>query len=82
MDLDPRRLTFRVENAETHLTRHFESVRRIDLVGPVTFPDHDAILRGGSIPVEMVRARLVNAPLTRDHRPSWKYYGAEPLRGR
>ena len=42
-DLDPRRLTFRVENAETHLTRHFESVRRIDLVGPVTFPDHDAI---------------------------------------
>ena len=43
---------------------------------------HDTILRGGSIPVEMVRARLVNAPLTRDHRASWKYYGADPVRGR
>jgi uncharacterized protein (DUF885 family) len=34
---------------------------------------HDAILHGGRMPVEMVRARLTNAPLTRDYRAQWKF---------
>ncbi len=34
---------------------------------------HDAILQGGRMPIEMVRARLTGAPLTRDHRASWKF---------
>ena len=44
-DLGARRQTFRAENGENHLGRHFEAVRRIDLVGSVTFPDDDAIRR-------------------------------------
>jgi uncharacterized protein (DUF885 family) len=36
---------------------------------------HDAILRGGAMPVEMVRAMLVNAPLTRDYQAQWRYAG-------
>ncbi len=39
---------------------------------------HDAILRGGSIPVEMVRAGLTNQTLTRDFQSNWKFYGANP----
>lgn len=35
---------------------------------------HDAILQGGRMPVEMVRARLLNLPLTRDYRANWKFY--------
>jgi len=34
---------------------------------------HDAILRGGTMPVEMVRARLTHQPLTRDYRTHWKF---------
>jgi len=34
---------------------------------------HDAILQGGRMPIEMVRARLMGEPLTRDHRASWKF---------
>jgi hypothetical protein len=34
---------------------------------------HDAILQGGRMPIEMVRARLTGAPLTRTHRASWKF---------
>lgn len=34
---------------------------------------HDAILTGGTMPVEMVRARLQKQPLPRDHRPTWKF---------
>jgi len=37
---------------------------------------HDAILRGGRMPVEMVRARLTNTPPARDYRASWRFYGA------
>jgi hypothetical protein len=44
-DLEPRRRTFRKENGEQQLRRHFESVRRIDVVGQVRFPDADAIRR-------------------------------------
>lgn len=35
---------------------------------------HDAILQGGRMPVEMVRARMTGAPLRRDYRPSWRFY--------
>jgi hypothetical protein len=36
---------------------------------------HDAILEGGVMPVEMVRARLTNQKLARDHKASWKFAG-------
>lgn len=35
---------------------------------------HDAILQGGRMPVEMVRARMLNLPLTRDYKASWRFY--------
>ncbi len=35
---------------------------------------HDAILKEGAIPVEMVRAILTKQKLSKDHRPSWRYY--------
>jgi hypothetical protein len=34
---------------------------------------HDAILQGGRMPVEMVRARLTGQLLERDHEPSWRF---------
>jgi uncharacterized protein (DUF885 family) len=34
---------------------------------------HDTIITGGSMPVEMVRARLIRQPLPRDYRTSWHY---------
>lgn len=34
---------------------------------------HDAILQGGRMPIEMVRARLLGSPLRRDYRASWKF---------
>ena len=39
---------------------------------------HDAILQGGRMPVEMVRARLLKQALPRDHAPRWRFYG-DPL---
>jgi hypothetical protein len=36
---------------------------------------HDAILQGGSMPVEMVRARLLGLTLTRDYEPQWRFGG-------
>ncbi|MFV0388272.1 MAG: DUF885 family protein [Pyrinomonadaceae bacterium] len=35
---------------------------------------HDAILKQGPIPVEMVRAILTNQPLTKDFKTGWRYY--------
>ena len=35
---------------------------------------HDAILREGSIPVEMVRAKLIGTMPARDARASWRFY--------
>ena len=35
---------------------------------------HDAILTENGIPVEMLRAKLLNLPLTRDYQTSWKFY--------
>ena len=37
---------------------------------------HDAILVGGYMPVELARARLSGAPLTRDMKSSWRFYEA------
>ena len=39
---------------------------------------HDAILKEGPIPIEVVRAILRKERLSRDHRPSWKFYGQLP----
>ena len=39
---------------------------------------HDAILTGGRMPVEMVRARLRQQPLTRDYETTWRFAG-DPL---
>lgn len=36
---------------------------------------HDAILQGGPMPVELVRARLMGLPLSRDYTPSWRFAG-------
>jgi len=36
---------------------------------------HDAILQGGRMPVEMVRARLTHQTLTRDYTARWRFYG-------
>jgi uncharacterized protein (DUF885 family) len=35
---------------------------------------HDGVLTSGNMPIEMVRARLENIPLTRDTRTSWRFY--------
>ena len=35
---------------------------------------HDAILQGGPMPVAMVRARLMETLLPRDHDPNWRFY--------
>ncbi|QYO66747.1 DUF885 family protein [Leptolyngbya sp. 7M] len=48
-----------------------------DLVGSKKMTDrqfHDAILKEGSIPVEMVRAILTKQPLTRDFKTNWRFY--------
>lgn len=48
-----------------------------DLVGTKKMTDrqfHDAILKEGSIPVEMVRAILTKQPLSREFKTSWRYY--------
>ncbi|MDQ6830588.1 MAG: DUF885 domain-containing protein [Gemmatimonadota bacterium] len=36
---------------------------------------HDAILEGGPMPIEMVRARLMKQTLPRDYVPQWKFAG-------
>jgi len=35
---------------------------------------HDTILKRGEMPVELVRASLTKAPLTRDYKAEWKFY--------
>jgi hypothetical protein len=34
---------------------------------------HDAILEGGPMPIEMVRARLEGKAPPRDFRPAWRF---------
>jgi uncharacterized protein (DUF885 family) len=36
---------------------------------------HDAVMLGGRMPVEMVRARLLEQPLTRDYTTRWRFAG-------
>jgi len=58
----------------------FQALRR-ELVdtGRMTELDfHDAIIRGGPMPVEMVRLRLLGEGLTRDYTARWRFYG-DPL---
>lgn len=35
---------------------------------------HDAILRENAIPIDMIRASLMQTPITPDYRPDWKFY--------
>lgn len=35
---------------------------------------HDAVLQGGNMPIEMVRARLSGTKVTRDFRAAWRFY--------
>ena len=49
-----------------------------ELVGGGRMTDrefHDTILQGGSMPIEMVRARLLGEAPRRDFRASWRFYG-------
>ena len=47
--------------------------------GTMTATDfHDAILQGGYMPVELVRARLTRQPLTRDYKAQWRFAGNRP----
>lgn len=39
---------------------------------------HDSIMRGNSMPVELVRARLTGTKLPRDWKPAWKFVGENP----
>jgi uncharacterized protein (DUF885 family) len=39
---------------------------------------HDAVLKEGPIPVEMVRAILTKQKLTKDYQPNWRFYGGLP----
>lgn len=39
---------------------------------------HDRILEGGVMPIELVRARLLETKLPRDYRSVWKFAGATP----
>ncbi len=41
---------------------------------------HDAILKEGPIPVEMVRAILTKQKLDKDYKPSWKFYNSSQNR--
>ena len=36
---------------------------------------HDAVMQGGRMPVELVRARLTNQALTPDYQAEWRFYG-------
>ena len=47
--------------------------------GRMTAKDfHDRILRGGPIPIELVRADLTGASLSREHRASWRFLDVKP----
>jgi len=39
---------------------------------------NDAVLTYNAIPIEMVRAGMLNLPLTRETKPSWKFAGDRP----
>jgi uncharacterized protein (DUF885 family) len=39
---------------------------------------HDSVLKGGVMPIEMVRAHVTGTKLPRDYRSSWKFAGEKP----
>ncbi len=39
---------------------------------------HDSVLKGGIMPIEMVRAHVTGTKLPRDYRSSWKFAGENP----
>lgn len=39
---------------------------------------HDSVLKGGIMPIEMVRAHVMGTKLPRDYRSSWKFAGEKP----
>ncbi len=44
--------------------------------GKMTYKQfHDAVMAENSLPVEMVRATLIDQPLTRDFKTQWRFYG-------
>lgn len=54
---------------------------RGELVGPDRLTDkafHDAMLREGAIPVELIRAMLSGEELKRESKPVWRFYGDPP----
>lgn len=58
----------------------FRSLYR-DLVESGKMPErqfHDAIMTGGRLPVELVRARLIQQDLDADYESQWRFYG-DPL---
>jgi len=43
--------------------------------GKMTYKQfHDAVIKENLIPIEMIRATLINQPLTKDFQTSWKFY--------
>lgn len=56
-----------------------------DLVGSGKMSNrdfHDTILQGGSMPIEMVRARLLRQRIAKNFQPAWEFYGrVEPGAG-
>jgi hypothetical protein len=51
-----------------------------EMVGSGKMPDrefHDAVLAGGSMPVEMVRVRVRKESIERDYKTRWKFLGEE-----
>ncbi len=53
-----------------------------ELVGSGKMADrafHDAVLQQNAMPVDLLRAYLEHLPLTRDYKPTWKFYGQNPV---
>jgi hypothetical protein len=51
------------------------------VVGSATMSDrkfNDSVLEYGAIPVELIRAGMLDLPLTREIRASWKFAGDLP----
>ncbi|KAJ3476579.1 hypothetical protein NLG97_g9086 [Lecanicillium saksenae] len=54
----------------------FDNLRN-EVLGEGRMPEkqfHDSILRGGFMPVEMIRAVLLDLPLSPDYKPQWRFY--------
>ncbi|KAJ5225194.1 hypothetical protein N7468_006419 [Penicillium chermesinum] len=50
---------------------------RQELVETGAIPEkdfHDRFLQGNRMPIELVRASMIHQPLSRDYKPSWRFY--------